>query len=325
VKINFSLRDNNNTYSFKTVLTDKITVLRGKSATGKTTLIKTLSRDIEQGYLHTTCDKPCVVVTKAMKRDGLKLFGERKGNVFLMDESVHGRSDDGLTYAIAQSDNYFVILSRHDAPKISFDMRQIYSLDCTKKQWTTKPLYDFQAKFDKPDLVITEDSRAGLRFFKALLKNANVECISAKGKSRIPGLVAMHSKKRLLLVVDAVAFGHEFTKIAETPLIDGNVQIFAPDSFEWLILNSAMMGSLGRNAIDSIDQLPLADRNLEVFYNKELSGITQGMPCHYNKARLSHCYLDNCCSNPIGPCFFEAYGNKLEIILDNFYKKFSFL
>lgn len=89
--------------------------------------------------------------------------------------------------------------------------------------------------------MIVEDSRSGLQFFKKATEDHDLECISSNGKSGIVKLLEQHKGKRILVIADAAALGSEIKELMYLRSVSNNkIDLFLPESFEWLILRSAI-------------------------------------------------------------------------------------
>ena len=95
-------------------VTRNITVIRGDSATGKTTLIGLLS-DYEnlgkQSGVQVKCDKPCRVLTGA---DWEMRLEHIKDSIVFIDEGNKFIKGDDFARAVRNSDNYYVIITREN-------------------------------------------------------------------------------------------------------------------------------------------------------------------------------------------------------------------
>ena len=91
-----------------------------------------------------------------------------------------------------------------------------------------------------PKLVITEDSNSGFEFFKEMSRQKGVNCFSASGKSNIIRQLEQRTNEKgtILVIVDGAAFGSEMKDISECIRTQGNIVLYAPESFEWLLLST---------------------------------------------------------------------------------------
>ena len=90
-----------------------ITIIRGDSATGKTTLVDMVREYTDNpsgspGNL-SNATRPCYVLSGALWKE--QLFGMKEGIVFIDEGNEFVWSDD-FARLIRQTDNYYVIVSR---------------------------------------------------------------------------------------------------------------------------------------------------------------------------------------------------------------------
>ena len=102
----------------------------------------------------------------------------------------------------------------------------------------------------QPEYVITEDSNSGFDFFSSLSAEKHINCISANGKSNI--IKRLQEKKicgTVLVIVDGAAFGSEMRDVSKYLEAEKNIVLYAPESFEWLLLASNTIPHLNVSAI----------------------------------------------------------------------------
>lgn len=102
----------NNRVQFTLSVRRNITILRGDSATGKTTLIEMISDFEAQGTasgVELRCDVPCTVLSGARWKRDLEGIS---GYVVFIDEGNEWVSSRDFRDAIEGSDNYYVIATR---------------------------------------------------------------------------------------------------------------------------------------------------------------------------------------------------------------------
>ena len=154
-------------YDFE--LRRNLTIIRGDSATGKTTLI-----DMIQDYVNNPsgtpveliCDKKCFVLEGALWKEQLSGISDSiifidEGNEFIKTEEFAGK--------IQKTDNYYVIASRESLPSLPYSVEEIYGIKTSGKYGTLKQSYhefyriygaDTYKGSVNPEIVITEDSNS---------------------------------------------------------------------------------------------------------------------------------------------------------------------
>ncbi len=242
----------NNRIQYKFSIHRNLTILRGNSATGKSTLIDLIAqyvRDGENSGVVLRCDKPCMVLTSDLWQ--LRLSAIKNSIVFIDEGNSFVVTQEFAEYA-KNSDNYYVLAFRESLPQLPYSVDEIYSLkNRTKGYGQIKRLYtSFQHIYERPvpsptieqpEYVIVEDSHAGYQFFQKIFQAQSIPCISAGGKSNICAEIEKLPLGCLILVIaDGAAFGAEIEKV----LAQGRkrkILLFLPESFEWMILKSGLI------------------------------------------------------------------------------------
>lgn len=120
---------------FKLTLTRNITVIKGKSATGKTTLIELVAEYESDGAasgVALSSPRPCVVLSGGDWRE--KLDRTRDSFVFIDEGSAFVRSVEFAAAAKA-SDNYYVIAVREALPNLPYSVEEVYELVNTTSRY----------------------------------------------------------------------------------------------------------------------------------------------------------------------------------------------
>jgi hypothetical protein len=322
--IEFKLKTINNSYAFEMMIREKLTLIRGDSATGKSTLIdRLLSADTNASPYKVECSLPYIALN-SNHYGWRRVLQDEENAIIFMDEGFSGFYSTEFTELVFKSNNYFVFTTRQEFPSLNYDIRELYLMRNQKKLWYLEPMYKCDEKLVKPELIITEDSKGGYKFFKNLGDRYGIKCISAKGKSNAAAIALKNRRTRTLVVVDSLAFGSEMRRFDEF-LSEGYVQFFAARSFEYMLLNSMMFGKEGVAICEEAEGLPLGSLNLEQFYYRRIRSLTSSHFCAYDKTRLSNCYIkDCCCFRGIKPCDYMVLGDKLHILLGKYLDRFWF-
>jgi len=123
MKGRIDIRVSNNRARFRFTLERNITVVRGDSGTGKTTLydmIAEYTRLGEDSGVQVSAPCPCVAL---VDMDWQNQLSHTKGSVVFIDEGAHYLASREFAAAIQQTDNYYVIFNRenlHELPYITF-------------------------------------------------------------------------------------------------------------------------------------------------------------------------------------------------------------
>ncbi len=289
-------------------LTRNITILTGDSASGKTVLIDYI-RDYrrygsESGVM-VSCDREC----RTLDNEDWEMQLKRITNsIIFIDEGNRFVTSKEFAKLALESDNYFVLATREKMPMLSYSVQEIYGFRESGKYHEAKQKYnemyhlygEISAQSSiEPELVITEDSNSGYDFFAKLSEQKNVNCISANGKSNIIKCLQDSEKTQgtRLIIVDGAAFGSEMKEVYEYLNTVGNVVLYAPESFEWLLLSSNTIPNANVTEIlqepeNYIDSKKYA--SWERFFTALLIDMTKGDPVwSYSKKKISSVYVSS--------------------------------
>ena len=289
-------------YEFE--LRRNLTILRGDSATGKTTLIEMIQdheNDPSGSPVELISDKKCYVLEGALWKEQLAGITDSivfidEGNTFVKTEEFAG--------VIQNTDNYYVIVSRESLPALPYSVEEIYGIRESGKYASTKQIYnEFYRLYGVknhseqiiPSRIIVEDSNSGFDFFDKLSKDQRYEVSSANGKSNIfSEILRNQDEKTLLVIADGAAFGAEMERIMKLVEVRDNLVLYLPESFEWLILKS---GIITDKEVLSILEKPQnyiecsAYFSWERFFTALLIEKTKQSYMQYTKHKLNSVYL----------------------------------
>ena len=299
----YEVKVSNVNVSFTLELERNITILSGDSATGKTTLIEML-RDFEESGrssgVTVHCKRPCRVLTNADWE--YRLNGIRDSIVFL-DEGKSFVKSEAFARAIQNSSNYYVIVTRESLHQLPYSVNAILKLKTTGRRGKTYvrayPQYDHLAdpvgEISRIQEIVTEDSNAGHEMFDHIAAENHISCISAQGKSNVFSQLVNRTADRVLVIADGAAFGSELEKIYRLMEAQPNkITLYLPESFEWLVLRSGILGSQTPKEIlehpsDNIESSLYF--SWEQYFTDLLIQLTHDTVLHYSKNRLNPSYL----------------------------------
>lgn len=288
------------------VIKRNITILTGDSASGKTVLID-LIRDYRRygadSGVFLSCDCECRTIDD---EDWERQIGEISKSIIFIDEGNRFLASKRFAELVQQSDNYFVLATREKLPMLPYSVNEIYGFRKSGKFHETKQKYNeiyhlygeiSENSLIEPQLVITEDSNSGYEFFSELSKQKKINCIPANGKSNIIKRLQENEKidGTRLVIVDGAAFGSEMRDVSEYLNTLENVVLYAPESFEWILLSTNTVPNVTvtsilqqpENFIDSKEYI-----SWERFFTTILTKRTQNDPVWaYSKRKLSKVYL----------------------------------
>ena len=260
-----------------------ITVIRGDSATGKTTLLDMLTAYATAGAESGTtvnCEKNCTVLTGMDWKN--RLAGIHDSLVF-MDELARFTASEDFAAAIRNTDNYYIIVSREPLANLPYSVDEIYgSRD--------------SLVYQDPSLVIAEDSNSGYSFFRNIYDKKGISCVSANGKSNIHALLQKSAGTRILVIADGAAFGPEMERIHRLIESGHTIALYLPESFEWIILRSGLLKDSDINAILESPEDYIESSlyfSWERFFTALLVEKSQGSYLRYTKKTLNPVYLND--------------------------------
>ncbi len=304
------LKIHNNKVNYNFVLKRNVTIVRGESGTGKTTLYRLVSdymKDSKSSGVKITMSSgdSCIALNDTDFENQIK---KTKNSVVFIDEGFIGfKNDDNINdfiRKIKKTDNYYVIFSRESFDKIPSSVEEIYEIKTRGKKHTFEKYYKINdycrlivdiRKKDKFVLFITEDSKSGKQFFKEYFKKTNIKVDSARGNSNIINKINENINVELLAIVDGAAFSPYIDKTYKMCKYNKNINICLPESFEWMILKSGVIKNkkiekILKSTFEIIDITKFF--SWEKFFTYYLEEITKDSKMlKYDKKKISAYYL----------------------------------
>ena len=290
---------------FKFVVSRNLTILRGDSATGKTTLIDMIGEYDEMGKssgVELRCEKPCRVLSGRAWKAVLQTIQD---SIVFIDEGNEFVRTEEFAHEIQKTDNYYVIATRASLFMLPYSVNEVYGIrNTTSKYSPVKRMYSqfFQiyGRITPPNLpefdaVLVEDSHAGFEFFERICREREIACYSAKGKSNIYSKLLEMDAKCILVVADGAAFGPEMERLLSLQKAR-NIVLFLPESFEWIILKSGLVSDqeITRALENPSDEIESSEYfSWEQFFTRLLSRKTEGTYLRYSKSKLNPIYLND--------------------------------
>lgn len=241
--------------SYKVYLRNKISFLIGDSATGKSRFVGFLeryNRNKELGIgvnqdirVSSSFKNVYTVENNGMLQEAIK--GE--DSLIIVDEMYMNMILSNLDL-VKKSSNFFLFIFRDLIKNVTTGIYDILEFSSSTKNGvtenTTRSLYSFEEYSINPEYTLVEDSGSGFKFYSRVL---NVKCLSAKGKTRVIKNILrllQQTDKDILVIVDEVGFGYEFSKFMSYDLRElERVYFWCPYSFEYVLLNSGMFANIG--------------------------------------------------------------------------------
>jgi hypothetical protein len=181
----------NNRLRYELTVRRNITIIRGDSATGKTTLINLIEQAAtwgENSGVEVICERSCRTLSG---NDWSLILPNIHEQIIFLDEENRFVKSKEFASAVRESDNYFVIITREDLPNLPYSVKEIYGIHTSGKYHDLRHTYNelyqiyspemFSGKV-KPNTIVVEDSNSGYEFFQEVCMENGVVCLSAKGK-----------------------------------------------------------------------------------------------------------------------------------------------
>lgn len=267
-------RNKNNSYEFS--LRRNITILRGDSGRGKTKLFELVydnNRFGKDSDAKISCDCPVIAYNGSnWERDILEIHN----SIIIIDEE-NSRFINSKDFArtIKGTSNYYLLITRNYLPQLPYSVDEIYEISGRgKNKKFVKSYLSSEHMYVKdkmnlpftPEVIITEDSKSGYRFWAEVAKEKKIQCISANSKTEINRIISKYDKEKLLIIADGAAFGPEINRIAIKQANSFNkIALCLPESFEWLILSSGILEQRGIKLPVAFEKI----KNLDVEINSE--------------------------------------------------------
>ena len=269
-----------------------ITIIKGDSATGKTTLLRILYE-----YLRIGRQSGYAVSTNA-------LYPLKNTVIFIEENNEFVFTKEFASY-VKESGNYFVFVTRAPLKMLPYSIHEIYEIITDGKRTDIKESYhEFKEIYsnypiienNKIQNVVTEDSNSGYQFWMHAFKNSNVT--SSNGNGNLIKCVKELGLGDTLVIADGAAFG----SLIETCISSFQIQterrisLWLPESFEYLILKSGILKS--EKLIQILDNIPEyveceKYESWEKFFTEILITLTADGVEKYSKNILNSYYLQD--------------------------------
>ena len=290
---------------FTIELERNITILRGDSATGKTTLVEMLSAYENYGRksgITIVCDKTCRVLSGALWEAQLK---DIQDAIVFVDEGSTFVSSLDFARAIQKTDNYYVLVTREDLSTLPYSVNAILELKKTTSRFKRTynkayPIYDSLPASDvelgSVEKLLTEDANSGYQLFTKIGEKYGIVCIPAAGKDNIKQKIFPMKSEKVLVIADGAAFGPQMNDIYRLMQEDSaKFSLYLPESMEWLLLKADLLGQpdileILQHPADFIESSEFF--SWERFFTNLLEQRTKDIPyMRYDKAKLPEFYL----------------------------------
>ena len=262
----------------------KYTVIRGDSATGKTTLVRMIEDATVRKTADISCDVSCVVLPDMNWEINLDAFSE--SIVFIDEDHPALTTGKKLSEKMFSSDNCFVIISRDKMPWIPYSYKEIYEIKSSGKFHRLERIYKDMEDFQENENYVTEDEAAGLEFYQKWLGN---RVKTSYGNSNL----SKYAKRGNTLIGDGAAIGPYMYD-----LMLGEAELFLPECFEWILLHSPVFEKnkeVQEQLTHTSKYISTKYQSWEEYFTEFLINISHGKEYQYSKKKLNDCYVYDCC------------------------------
>ena len=284
-----------------------ITIIKGDSATGKTTLLHMLYEYLrvgrESGYSVSTNAEYYVYLRKEVGQDWQDALFPLKNTIIFIEENNDFVFSEEFAEFVKRSGNYFVLINRASFKMLPYSIHEIYEIitdgkrnDIKESYHELKELYSNYPihQNNRIQNVITEDSNSGYQFFSKVFENRNV--VSANGNANVIHTIQTLNKGDTLVIADGAAFGAIIENCLEYFHTQKNqrLSIWLPESFEYLILRSGLIQSeeLTKILETTSDYVECKEyESWERYFTELLISLTTGAKSQYSKHTLNEYYL----------------------------------
>lgn len=331
MKGSFYFRVRSKRMLFEFTIRRNITVIKGNSATGKTTLLHMMYEYLrvgrESGYAVSTDSKYYVYLRQEIGRSWQDILEPLEDTVIFIEENNNFVFSKEFAEFVKTSGNYFVLVNRSPFPMLPYSIHEIYEIITEGKRGDVKESYhrfhELYSNYpvianNRMQTIITEDSNSGYQFFSHLFRKSSV--ISAGGNSKVLGWVQELGEEDILIIVDGAAFGAMIENCLEyfDTRTERRIAIWMPESFEYLILNSGLIqsGELPQILNATSDYVDAGEyESWERYFTQLLISMTSDKIYQYSKKELNEYYLQYRNIRRIVSNFPDAIKEKTEKIL----------
>ena len=286
-----------------------ITVIKGDSATGKTTLVRILYEYLrmgkQSGYAVSTNVSYYVYIRDEVGRDWKDALYPLKNTVVFIEENNEFVFTKEFASFVKKSGNYFVFVTRAPLKMLPYSIHEIYEIITDGKRTDIKESYhEFREIYsnypiienNKIQNIVTEDSNSGYQFWTHAFKNSHVT--SSNGNGNLIKQVEELGPGDALVIADGAAFGSLMESCMSSFQVqtDRRISLWLPESFEYLILTSGVLKSEKITQIlENISEYVECEKyeSWESFFTELLVTLTAGRVEKYSKNVLNAYYLQD--------------------------------
>ena len=279
-----------------------ITVIKGDSATGKTTLLHILYEYLrigkQSGYSVSTNTAYYVYIRDEVGRDWKDALYPLKNTIIFIEENNDFIFTEEFASFVKKSGNYFVLVTRAPLKMLPYSIHEIYEIITDGKRTDIKESYhEFKEIYS--NYPILENNKiqnvvTGYQFWTKALVGSKV--ISSNGNANIIKQVKNLEPGDTLVIADGAAFGSLIESCLSSFRAQTNrrISLWMPESFEYLILKSGVLRNEELISIlNNVSQYVESEKyeSWENFFTELLITLTADGVERYSKNVLNAYYL----------------------------------
>lgn len=303
--------------NYELQIENKLTIITGLSASGKTTLINLINEyNSENNVAEVDSELPMYIINSNIWENS-ELF--RNKAFYFIDEDMEFLKTPKFFKNIMNSSGYFIVVGRNPEIFINYSVDSIYELKLyngVHKMVNKYNIKDLAYKYNQYSIigVINEDSGSGFEFYKYIIP---LNHISSMGNKGILKLLEMEDSK--IVILDRVRYGKWInTLINSIESNNYNVVLNLQNSFEYVILKSGVLGNdLEKfNLMES--ELKLNNINLKkTYFDILIESSSKNKRTRYTKKYINPWYLDSTVINKIIDAIQGDTGINLNEVKNN--------
>lgn len=282
-----------------------ITVIKGNSGTGKTTLLNMLYeysiRGRQSGFNVQTTAIYYVYLSDMPQISWEERLGKLENTIIFIEENNGFVFSKQFAEYVRTSGNYFVIVARRPLKTLAYSINEIYEIKCENGQSDLSKKYHYFENIYRNDVrigngidvVITEDSNSGKEFFEKVFDTKSV--CSADGNGNVEKCIREVKGQNTVAIVDGAAFGSYIEECINIATVKNHVvYIWTPESFEYLLLRAGVvkvpdLEEILDKTYDFIDSTEYL--SWERYYTNLIEVNTRDTVMQYQKKKLNERYL----------------------------------
>ena len=289
----------------------KISVLKGNSGTGKSSLIRLISEYLEYGKqsgVKVFVDSSATLAVLNNSSDWYEILSALHDTILFIDEDVRYLYSESFQRELWKADCYAIIVSRSGMfTALPYSIFGVYEFVTERKNinavTTMYRLYEDKHENSAFDLILTEDSNSGYEMARYAFEAEGTEVTSTDGNTSVLSTLQKlnHAYRHICVNVDGAAFGAFIEPVLKFAEMRGDIWISAPESFEYVLLNiSEINRHLSQNQGELTKTFDYCDSSMygswEQYYEDLLKQVTaEHFDFTYNKRRLNPWFLNRKC------------------------------